>query len=614
MKKHNLIRVMRQALPYWPLLLLCFLFVLLANASRIAQPYLLGEIITRFMENKQPDEGISTLTNWGILLFAVMICGSIFAALQSVIVNNVGQKLLKSMRKDVFSHIQRMPMWLLDKYSTGRLIVRGTSDVEAINTLFTDVMVNLFSDIVMLVGIVWVMLQLNVELALVSFAVVPIIVIVVKIVRGKLRKSFAKGKSIIGHINGFFSENIQGMRLVQTFGREKEKMDEFQQLNMAYLKNARYQINLHMAMRPMMQMLYTLAISLLVWVGMGKVAGGFVELGTLFALTNYVKQFFDPIDDMADKYNTVQSAAVSADRIYELLDQANELEDLNCGTQVDAFLGHIEFRNVWFAYQEENWVLRDVSFIVEKGQKIAFVGATGSGKTTIISLLMRFYDIQKGQILIDGMDVRDIRLCDLRRNIAVVLQEVFLFSGTVAENVRLNADLMDEEVYAALKLACADTFVGGLAQGVLSPVAERGSTFSAGQKQLLSFARAVARDPGIFVLDEATANIDTETEQLIQQSIGNTAKGRTTIIIAHRLSTIQTCDVIIALQHGKIVEQGNHETLIQKQGYYARLYEVQFKELPIAKETVVDDYRLQQTIEKIEETIQSEEAFDGGKA
>ena len=415
------------------------------------------------------------------------------------------------------------------------------------------------------------------QLALIAFITTPLIVIVTLLVKGALRKNFVHVKHLIGRINGFFAENIAGMRLIQLFCREKAKLAEFDELNNEYYKGTLIQIRLHSLLRPLMEVINTLGIVILIALATRGLVGGVIQIGVLYAFTTYIKQFFTPINDLAEKYSTIQSAAVSADRIFELLGNQEDQEDLSAGESLPAIKGLVEFRNVWFAYQGEEWVLRDVSFTIEQGRSAAFVGATGAGKTTIIALLLRFYEINQGSILIDGVDIRQYKLHDLRRQVAIVLQDVFLFSGTIADNIRLGDDQIDEDQVAlALKLSYADTFISQLSEQMETPVTERGSTFSAGQRQLLSFARAIARQPAIFVLDEATANIDSETEQYIQQSIAQVTEKCTTIIIAHRLSTIRHCDLILVMDQGQLVESGSHEELLDRKGRYAELYEAQF--------------------------------------
>lgn len=557
-------------------LVLCLLMVLLVNAAELIKPYILEIVIDRYLTAGRPDSGWDAVWFFALSYLLCAALSSLLSVTEAVKVNRMGQSILMDIRRRVFTHIQHMSMATLDRFSSGRLVTRATNDVETLNELFSDVLVNLFKDIFMLIGIVAVMLWINWRLALAAFAVVPLIALITVLVRGRLRRNFVLLKSLTGRINGFFAENMSGMRLVQIFRKEKEKHDEFSALNTAYYHSARTQVRMNSLMRPLVEVVNQLGIAILIWYGCKQIGLGTLEIGVLYAFTNYIKQFFDPINDLAEKYTTISSAVVSTDRIFELLDDDAQLEDTVSGQDVPKVCGRVEFRHVWFAYTGENWVLKDVSFTVEPGQSFAFVGETGAGKSTIISLLSRFYAPQKGQILLDGRDISLLSLEQLRRHVAVVLQDVFLFSGSISENVRLgNREITDEQVDRALHLACARDFIDRLPQGMDTPVTERGSTFSAGQRQLLSFARAIAHDPAVFVLDEATASIDTETEQLIQRSVTSVSRGRTTLIIAHRLSTIRACDCICVLHDGRIVEQGNHARLLSLNGAYARLCRAQ---------------------------------------
>ncbi|MDW7658428.1 MAG: ABC transporter ATP-binding protein [Bacillota bacterium] len=575
--KSGLRRLMPYLRPQLPLFFFSMVLVIIINGAVLIQPYILQIVIDKYLKAGNPDTVLTPIIWLSIAYFGAIAISSGLSVFQAMLVARLGQNTLMHIRRDVFFHIMHLPMSFLDHYASGRLITRATNDVETLNELFSDVIVNLTRDLLLLVGIVGMMLFIDWKLALIAFVTTPLILLVTLLIRKALRKNFIHMKSLIGRINGFFAENISGMRLVQIFCREKAKKREFETLNDEYCNSTLLQIKLNSLLRPLMEVINTLGIIALVAYASRGLVQGVLQIGVLYAFTAYIKQFFEPINDLAEKYSTIQSAVVSSERIFELLDNQVGQENLHAGNPLKSLKGHVEFKNVWFAYEEEDWVLRDVSLVIEPGQSAAIVGATGAGKTTIIALLLRFYDIQKGEILLDGQDIRQFRLRDLRRQIAIVLQEVFLFSGTIADNIRLGDDnIDDDQIAAALKMAYADTFIGGLSRQMETPVTERGSTFSAGQRQLLSFARAIARNPAVFVLDEATANIDTETEQHIQRSIANVTSQCTTIIIAHRLSTIRYCDMIIVLDHGRLVEIGNHETLLAKKGRYAALYQAQF--------------------------------------
>jgi ATP-binding cassette subfamily B protein len=576
MKQNSIVRLLKFTIPYLHIMIVAAVCVLLVNAAQLLKPYILKIVIDDFLIKGKPEAGLYSITAMGIFYMLAIVIGSFLTFAQVNLMNYAGQQIISKLRKKVFTHIQYLPLSYLDKFSTGRLITRATNDVEALNEVFTDILINLFRDVLLLAGIVFVMFRMNVSLAVISFIAVPFIFLITKFFKNKIKENFKTMKSLIGQINGFFAENISGMKLVQIFNRELEKQKEFKALNDKYFRSTMFQVQMNSLLRPIIEILQTITVAILVWYGLDKIIGGTLELGVLYAFTTYIKQFFEPINDMAENYNTIQSAVVSADRIFELLDQEAMLEDLNTGISIERLKGDIEFQNVWFAYHDEDWILRDVSFKIAAGETAAFVGATGAGKTTIISLISRLYKIQKGKILIDGLDINDYKLSSLRRNVAVVLQDVFLFSGDIKKNITLNDEIAEQQINKALELSCAQEFIDELPRGMQEPVRERGSTFSAGQRQLLSFARAIAHNPAILVLDEATSNIDTNTELLIQQSIENISANRTTLVIAHRLSTIRNADKIILLRKGKLVEMGNHDELLQRAGYYKELYQAQY--------------------------------------
>lgn len=558
-------------LPHLKKIIVAALCVLLVNTAMLAKPYILKIVIDDFLTKNTLQKGLYSLTGMGILYFAVVLVGGYLNIIQVNIINKAGQEILRTLRGQVFKTIQLLPLNYLDKTSSGSLITRATNDVEALSNLYTDVLMNFFRDIFLILGIVVAMFVMDVKLTLVSFCVIPIMFLFIFLLRTKIKQNFSKMKILIGRINGFMAENLSGMKLVQIFHGEAERKKDFKELNDGYYKVTSFQVWMNSFLKPAANVFRNITVAILIWYGMDKIAGQTLQIGILYAFTTYIQQFFEPISDLADNYTSIQSAFVSADRIFELLDQKENLEDLDEGIGMERLDGDIEFKHVWFTYNGQDWILKDVSFTVASGQTAAFVGQTGAGKTTIISLISGFYQIQKGEILINGVNINAIKKRDLRRNIAVVLQDVFLFSETISANISLNDKIEEAVIEEAVRASYAREFVEGLPGKIREPVMERGNTLSAGQRQLISFARAIAHDPSVIVLDEATANIDSQTEILIQKAIENMAKNRTALIIAHRLSTIRNSDKIIVLDHGRIVESGNHEELMEKRGHYRNM-------------------------------------------
>ena len=598
-KRSNLLRLASMMKPYAGKMLFCAFLVLMINLAELVKPLAAAAVIDRFT-GTTPENALTGLMEnlpvaaLGIGYFALVLFGALFSVTQARTISGVSQSILDEMRRKVFRKIQSLSVRDLDKYGTGRLITRSTNDVETINEFYSDVFLNLFRDVFLLAGIVVMMLTLDWRLALLSFLAIPVIALLSFSIKRVIKENFRFIKLVTGKINGFFSENIRGMRMIRAFNAEEKKLGEFRELNRQYFKGTMTQVFLNTILRPSMELINTLVIALLVAAGFNRIAGGgagALEVGVLYAFTNYVKQFFNPINDLAEKYTTVQSAFVSTDRIYELLDEPSEPRE--GGRTSEEIMGDIELRDVWFAYTERSeglvsdpaknstepdrdWVLRGVSFHLTPGTRAAFIGRTGAGKSTIISLITRNYDPQRGQVLVDGIDVREWNLHELRSRVAVVLQDVFLFTGHIRENIAMGGDISDKKLLESLKNADALSFLEKTADAescaVLDcAVAEQGLNFSTGERQLLSFARAMASDPGVLVLDEATAHIDTETERRVQRAIDAATRGRTSICIAHRLSTIRNCDVIFGLRDGVIVEQGTHEELLAAGGMYAEM-------------------------------------------
>ena len=589
-KRSALWKLMGLMKPYWPVVAFCCVLGIVLNLANILKPYLMKIAVDEFigqyeglgMEKvneltKDANWFTGTLTGLGVTYFLVILAGQAAGYAQSLMMTKVCQTILHSLRMKAFYHIHHMKLKDLDAMGSGRLLTRSTNDIEALDEFYGDILLSLFKDVFLLAGILAAMFLMSWRLALVSLVMVPAIFAITVACRGALRRNFVKMKALTGRMNGFIAESLSGIRVIQAFNREKEKYAELDDLNRQDLKASIFQVFMNSVLRPVMEVINSVGIALVLCIGFRMIGRPVapLEVGVLVAFNTYIRQFFGPINDLAEKYNNIQSSLVSADRVFDLIADESELEDPEQPGYEGIMRGEIEFRDVWFAYEGEDWVLRGLNFSCKSGDKLAFVGATGAGKTTIISLLSRFYVPQKGEIRIDGVPLNQWNLGALRRQIGVVLQDVFLFVGTVADNVRIHGDISPQQVRRAVEIAHADGFVDALPGGMEHRVAERGATFSTGERQLLSFARAIAHDPRVLVLDEATANIDSNTEELIQNSIADISQGRTSIFIAHRLSTIRACDKIYYLEKGVVAESGTHEELMALGGRYRALVEEQ---------------------------------------
>ena len=516
--------------------------------------------------------GILAATGFYLLM---LLLGFLLNALDTWLLQKMGQEIIYEMREEVFSHIHSLSLNFFNNTPVGKLVTRVSNDTEAVNELFTTILVKLFKNIVKIIGFAVVMLSINVKMACMSFLMLPFVTALTFLFRYMSRKAYQITRNKITELNTFLSEHISGMKLIQIFAREKEKYEEFENKSRELFRANWREVMTFAIFRPSIYLLSVIAMMIVIGTGSASVLNGSLSLGTLFIFISYISSFFEPIQELAEQFGTLQSSLASAEKIFSILDEKPQIVSPANPVPVN-IQGRIEFKHVWFAYEEDNYILKDVSFVIEPGQKVAFVGATGAGKSTILNLIGRYFDIQKGEILIDGVNILDIDTDVLRSAIGQVQQDVFIFTGDIKSNISLNNENISlEEVKRAAQLVNADSFIMKMPQGYDSPVTERGSTLSAGQRQLLSFARTLAYNPTILVLDEATANIDTETESLITNALEKLMEGRTTIMVAHRLSTIQHADKIIVMHKGKIKESGSHQELLQQNGLYKKLYDLQ---------------------------------------
>ena len=572
-------RLMVYAKPHWKMFLLVLVIMLLSISYELISPLIVGRI-----EAMVADDFIMSDLLIAVAVYAgVLILSVVSTYFQSIILQKVGQRILSSLRMDVFTHIESLSHEQLTQIPVGKLVTRVTNDTNAISMMFTNILVQLFKNVFIIVGVLLAMLLLNYQLTLMVLCFVPFVVFFTVIFRVFARKVYRKVKDGTTDINTFLSENLSGIKITQIFNREQAKMEEFRAKSDRLRIAKRNQIFVFGVFRPMVYMLYITSVMCLFYLGgKGHLDGtsflGQVITGDIIVtFYMYISRFFNPIQNLAEQFNTLQSAFASAEKIFSILDMKPIVVDEPDAIEMDEIKGEIEFKDVWFAYNPGEWVLKGVSFHIDPRQTVAFVGSTGSGKTTILSLICRNYDIQKGQILIDGVDIKHIKISSLRRHFGQMLQDVFLFSGTIRSNIILREEgISDEEIMQACRYVNADHFINRLENGLDEPVRERGNNFSAGQRQLLSFARTIIHKPSVMILDEATANIDTETELLIQDSLEKMRNIGTMLIVAHRLSTIQHADNIILLSHGEIIEQGNHQELLHAKGRYYQLYTLQY--------------------------------------
>ncbi len=591
-------RMLAYARPQLKAFLVVILLTAILTALELYRPIITGDAIDDFITGEgtlpegveMPEDGVVEGFEpgvrvderfKGVLLAAVkyvVVLAGFFVCdrFSYILISKTGQKIIFQLRGEIFEHIETLTMRFFDLTPVGKIVTRVTNDVENMNEFFSYTLVTLFKSVVKIIGLAVIMLLLNVKMALWSFALLPIVFVMTLIFQRVAHRIHREVKTKVTTINTFLSENISGMKVIQIFGREKEKYDEFAEKDEDLYRSNKKEMLLGAIFRPSTNFLSNVALVIVLLAGSRNVLSGAISIGTLYIFTQYIRSFFEPIQDLAEQFTFIQSAIASAEKIFTLLDEEPLIKDPENPKTLPEIKGKIEFKHVWFAYNNEDYVLRDVSFTIEPGQRVAFVGATGAGKSSILNLIGRYYDIQKGEILIDGVNIKELTRDQIRSAIGQVQQDVFIFTGDIRSNIRLrNEEITDEAIEAASVHVNASRFIDRLPSRYDEKVSERGSTFSAGQRQLLSFARTLAFDPKILILDEATANIDTETELWIQEALERLMQGRTTIMVAHRLSTIQHADKIIVMHKGKIRESGTHQELLEQNGIYKKLYQLQ---------------------------------------
>ena len=579
MKQKTIERFKKMVKPYKKTILIVTLMALFIDICELVKPYLLEQVMDKYLPEKLYIYNSISITTIAVIYILIVIIGNIVDYINRITTNNMGEKVMYNLRNQLYKYIEKSNVTFHDKTPSGKLYVRVTSDTEDVYALFSEVITTFPKDIIIILGLLTMMIYMSIQLSAINILIIPLLLVVTITISKILKKIFNRSKEYRTVLNTFLAESIYGIKLIKIFNRQKEKQEECEE-NTKNFRNSLKNIGSFYGLLPgLIDLIENIGISLIVLFCANKWLGVNLEVGVIYLFITYLRKVFEPIDRIIENVEIVQYATSSIDKIYEILEHEEYLEDYDSGIELKDVKGKIEFKNVWFAYEDENWILKDVSFTINPGESIALVGKTGSGKTTITNLINRFYKIQKGEILLDGVNINDINLKSLRKNIGTILQDPFIFAKSLKDNIKLYSDVSDERINEAVKLASATDFINSQNNGINEISAERGNSYSAGQKQLIAFARIFAQNPSIFILDEATANIDTTTEELIQKSVDKISAEKTSIFIAHRLSTIVNVDKIIVLNKGKILEQGNHSELLQKDGYYAKLYNAYYNSL-----------------------------------
>lgn len=589
MKNKTWRRIKDMMKPHMKTIIIVTILAIFIDIIALTKPYLVRTVIDDFLNKgtsiqKNIDILGITFENISITIIAIIYIGMVLIEnfleyFNSTRTSMLGENVVFEIRNKLYSYMEKANISFHDKVPSGTLFVRIISDSEDILALFSEVITTFVKDILIILGLLVVMCILSYKLASVSLIIIPLIVISSWILTKILNKIYAAVKDVRTKLNIFFAESIYGIKLIKIFNRQKEKQEECENITEEFRRTIK-PMGFYQGLLPaIMSLIENLGVAIIVWFVTFKITGEDLDVGIVYMFITYLKNLFDPINRIIENIEIVEEAVTSIDKIYEIIEKDELVEDFDNGQEIERLKGKIEFKNVWFAYEGENWILKDVSFVIEPGQSVALVGKTGSGKTTITNLINRFYTIQKGEILIDGINIYDINLTDLRRNIGTILQDPFIFAKSIKDNVKLFNNIDDSKIEESIELSSANKFVNSLEHGIDEIAKERGSSFSAGEKQLLAFARIFALNPSVFILDEATANIDTTTEQLVQKSVDKLSADKTSIFIAHRLATIVNVDKIIVLSNGEIVEQGNHEQLVKSGGYYSKLYKAYYNSL-----------------------------------